>query len=114
MSRVVPVEPFSPGEYIQDELDARNWTQADLAAILGRTTRQVVNLVSGRSGITPEIATLLADAFGQDEASHLSPVRRVPCLQGGRRGAQDQRAAGLRGTPRGQIAGVVAEAFLVL
>ena len=66
MSQVVPVEPFPPGEYLQDELDARNWTQADLAAILGRTRRQVVNLVSGKSGITPEIATLLADAFGQD------------------------------------------------
>lgn len=66
MTRVVPVEPTLPGEYLQDELDARKWTHADLAEILGITRRQVVNLVSGKSGITPEIATLLAEAFGQE------------------------------------------------
>ena len=28
-----PAEVFSPGEFIRDELDARGWTQGDLAQI---------------------------------------------------------------------------------
>ena len=31
----VPGETFSPGEFIQDQLDARGWTTADLALRMG-------------------------------------------------------------------------------
>ena len=66
MPRNVPVEPFPPGEYISDELDARGWTQEDLADITGITRRQIINLISGKSGITAETAHALAQAFSQE------------------------------------------------
>ena len=43
MSRTrTPAEVFSPGAYIREELEARHWTQGDLAAVLGRPL-QLVN-----------------------------------------------------------------------
>lgn len=66
MTRFVPAEPIPPGEYLKDEMDARGWTQEDLAAVLGMSRRQVANVLSGTSGITPETAHLLAQAFDHD------------------------------------------------
>jgi HTH-type transcriptional regulator/antitoxin HigA len=66
MSRFVPAEPIPPGEFLQDELDARGWTQADLASITGVSIRQVANLIAGKSGLTPSTASAIAQAFDQD------------------------------------------------
>src|SRR6266849_3688682 len=63
-----PAEVFSPGEFIRDELDARGWTQGDLAQIMGRPLQLVNELVSGKKQITPETALGLAKAFGDDDA----------------------------------------------
>src|SRR5579863_8109858 len=62
----VPVELFPPGEYISDELEARGWTQEDLAEITGISKRQIINLISGKSGITADTAIALAGAFSQE------------------------------------------------
>jgi len=62
----VPAEPFPPAEYLKDELDARCWTHEDLASVLGISRRQVINLVQGKSGITPDMAHALAEAFDQN------------------------------------------------
>ena len=59
-----PAEVFPPGEFIQDELDARGWTQSDLAEIMGRDPNLVSSLVTGKRSITPETARCLAAAFG--------------------------------------------------
>ncbi len=53
-----------PGEYIRDELEARSWTQGDLAEIIGRSAKSISQIVSGRSGITSRTAKELALAFG--------------------------------------------------
>lgn len=66
MSIFVPAQPFPPGEYIQDELNAREWTIDDLADVTGITSRQIINLIQGKSGITPDTARALAEAFGQE------------------------------------------------
>lgn len=58
------VELFPPGEFIRDELDARNWTQEDLAEILGRPLRSVNQIIAGKKAITPQTAQELAAAFG--------------------------------------------------
>lgn len=59
-----PAEAFVPGEYIRDELDARGWTQADLAAIMERPLPTVNQIISGKKAITPETAIELGQAFG--------------------------------------------------
>ena len=72
MNRFVSVEPFPPGEYIQEELDARGWCQEDLAQILGISRRQVANLLSGESALTPDVATALGQAFNQEPVTWMN------------------------------------------
>ena len=64
MNELIPAEVSLPGDYIKMELDARGWTQADLAEILGRAYQTISDIINGKCGITPETATGLAAAFG--------------------------------------------------
>ncbi len=57
-------EAFPPGEFVKEELEARGWTQDDLAEILGRQRSVVSAIVNGRRVLSPEIAQDLGDAFG--------------------------------------------------
>jgi HTH-type transcriptional regulator / antitoxin HigA len=57
-------EVFHPGEFIKDELEARGWSQLDLAEILGRDAILINQLIKGKRSITPETAKGLGDAFG--------------------------------------------------
>lgn len=58
-----PAEVFPPGEYIKDELDARGWSQAEFAEILGRPARLVSEIINGKRAISPETAKEIAAAF---------------------------------------------------
>jgi HTH-type transcriptional regulator / antitoxin HigA len=64
MTGFTPAEVFPPGEYIQDELDARGWSLADLARLLGQPLDAVHDLIEGPMTIVPELARALAEAFG--------------------------------------------------
>ena len=64
MTERVPAEVFPPGELIRDEIEARGWTQAEFAEVLGRPGRLVSELIAGKRGITPETAKALGEAFG--------------------------------------------------
>lgn len=64
MAQTLNPEAFPPGEYIREELEARGWTQVDLANILGWWPKDVYGLIVGSRSITPETAGLLAEAFG--------------------------------------------------
>ena len=55
---------FPPGEFIREELEARGWTQGDLAVILGRPIQIVNGIVNGKKIVTPETAKALGAAFG--------------------------------------------------
>lgn len=57
-------EAFLPGEFIREELEAREWGQIDLAAILGRSPNIISDIISGKRSISPDIAQELASAFG--------------------------------------------------
>ena len=57
-------EVFPPSEFIKEELDARNWSQAELAEIMGRSPKDVSDLISGKKAISVEIARDLGSAFG--------------------------------------------------
>ena len=64
MNARMPVEVFPPGEFLREELEARGWSQQELADILGRPPRLISELISGKRAVTPETACGLADAFG--------------------------------------------------
>jgi HTH-type transcriptional regulator/antitoxin HigA len=57
-------EVFPPGEFIKEELEARGWTQDDLADIIGRHRATVSAIVNGKREISAEIACDLGTAFG--------------------------------------------------
>jgi len=57
-------EAFAPGEYIRDEIEARGWSQIDLAEILGRPPQAVNEIINGKKAITPDTAKALGEAFG--------------------------------------------------
>ena len=59
-----PAQVFPPGEFIRDELESRNWSQSDLAKILGRPIQTINMIVNGRKSITVETAKALGLAFG--------------------------------------------------
>src|SRR4051812_4867927 len=79
-----PAEVFPPGEFLREELEARGWTQADLAAIVGRPVHSINQIIVGKRGISPEMAQGLAAALGTspefwmnlDAAYQLGHVRR--------------------------------------
>jgi HTH-type transcriptional regulator / antitoxin HigA len=52
-----------PGEIIAEELEARGWAQADLAFILGVAPQQLNNLLTGKIGISSDMAAALGEAF---------------------------------------------------
>ena len=54
----------SPGDLIRKLLAERNWTQEDLAVVTGQSRQTINYIVSGRSGLTAEMANSLAAAFG--------------------------------------------------
>src|SRR5215813_9343969 len=59
-----PFRPVKPGEILQEELEAREWTQADLAEILGRPVQAINEIIVGKKAITPDTALALSQALG--------------------------------------------------
>jgi HTH-type transcriptional regulator/antitoxin HigA len=59
-----PIEVFSPGEFIREEIEARGWTQEVLAEVLGMSLRRVNEVIVGKRRVTPETARALGKAFG--------------------------------------------------
>lgn len=64
MKGLRPFTPISPGEFVEEELQARGWSQRDLAAVLGRPVQVVNEIVAGKKAITPETALALSEALG--------------------------------------------------
>src|SRR4051812_3377615 len=59
-----PAEVYPPGDFIREELEARGWTQADLAKIMGRPEPAINQMINNKRGITAESALELSAAFG--------------------------------------------------
>jgi len=57
-------EMFPPGDFIEEELEARGWSKGDLASIMGRPAQLISSIISGKRVITLETAEDLAAAFG--------------------------------------------------
>ncbi|MYB14381.1 MAG: helix-turn-helix domain-containing protein [Rhodospirillaceae bacterium] len=64
MTDRIPAEVFPPGDFLRDELQAREWTQLEFAEIIGRPARLVNEIIAGKRGITPETAKEFSAALG--------------------------------------------------
>lgn len=64
MNARIPAEVFPPGEFLRDELAARDWTQQQLAEIMGRPPRVISEIMQAKRAITPETAIGLGSALG--------------------------------------------------
>lgn len=58
-----PARVMSPGHILNKELEARGWTQRDLATIVGRPYQAINEIINGSKQITPDTARELAHAF---------------------------------------------------
>ena len=56
--------PPHPGRGLRDDIEALGLTVAEAAKALGVTRQQLYNVISGRSGITPEMALRLEKGVG--------------------------------------------------
>ena len=52
-----------PGFYLKEEMEARGWLQRDLAFILGCSEQALNRILSGKQGISPDMANALGEAF---------------------------------------------------
>lgn len=66
-----PAEAFPPGEYLADELDARGWSQADFAEIIGRPVQFVSEIINAKKELTAESAAQIAAALGSEASTWL-------------------------------------------
>jgi addiction module HigA family antidote len=57
-------KPPHPGGGLKDDIEALGLTVAEAAEALGVTRQQLYNVISGRSGITPEMALRLEKGVG--------------------------------------------------
>ncbi|MDX2212228.1 MAG: HigA family addiction module antitoxin [Oculatellaceae cyanobacterium bins.114] len=61
---LIPARVPPPGRILMRELEARGWTQRDLAEITGRPIQTINEIIQAKKQITPETALELAEAFG--------------------------------------------------
>ncbi len=52
-----------PGEHLKEEIEARGWSQRDLAFILGCPEQAINTIIVGKRGISPDMAKALGKAF---------------------------------------------------
>lgn len=57
---------FHPGEFIKDELEARDMSQHDLCAKINLSKSEISLIINGHRNITAHIAVLLEKALGID------------------------------------------------
>ena len=59
-------EQLQPGDALRELLDSKGWTREELAAITGRSRQNIYEILSGRNGVTPEMAVILGAAFSNE------------------------------------------------
>lgn len=63
LNKVKPYKNIGPGAHIQELMEIRDWTQQDLADVLGVSTKHVNKLLNDEQPITLNMAKLLGEAF---------------------------------------------------
>ncbi len=62
--KLTPARVPTPGKILSRELEARGWTQKDLAEVIGRPVQTINEIIRGSEQITSEIASELSQALG--------------------------------------------------
>ena len=75
-----PHMTFPAGTLIDDELEARSWTQKGLASRIGISQKTVSHLINGRVPITEALAAKLAEVFGTSVDLWLNLLPPIPPL----------------------------------
>nr|DAQ56594.1 MAG TPA: Plasmid maintenance system antidote protein [Caudoviricetes sp.] len=57
---------FHPGEFLLDELEARNRSQSFFAELIGKTRQEVNHLITGRRSVNAERALRISAALGTE------------------------------------------------
>jgi HTH-type transcriptional regulator/antitoxin HigA len=60
--------PVHPGKILRQKLEERGWTQDEFALITGRNKKTIGNIITGKTGISPDMAVALSVVF-KDSAS---------------------------------------------
>lgn len=53
-----------PGKLLAEELEARGWSQGELARRMGYSRQTVTDIIHARRGLTPALAQALGAALG--------------------------------------------------
>lgn len=72
MTDLIPAEAFPAGEFLRDELKARNWSQSDFAKIIGRPAKLVSEIINNKKAVTPDTARDFSAALGMSAQSWLN------------------------------------------
>ncbi len=62
-SKLRAAKKFGPGYFIREQMEIREWTQADLAEIMGITVKHLNKILQNNQPITLDIARVLAGVF---------------------------------------------------
>ncbi len=84
-----PARPVPPGRILKQELEARGWSQKDLAAILGRPEQMVSEIINGSKQITPDTSLELAQALGSSAEFWLNLESNYRLQMAQRKGVDD-------------------------
>lgn len=63
LSELRPIKRFPPGHFIKDHLEERNWSQEELATVLGITPVHLGTVMKGDSPLTYDMALRLSTTF---------------------------------------------------
>lgn len=61
--KLKPAIKFGPGYFIREQMEYRNWTQEELAEIMGFTLKHVNAILKDKQAITLDVAKILAEVF---------------------------------------------------
>ncbi len=58
-----PARKFGPGYFIREQMEYRNWTQEDLAEVMGMTIKHINKILQDKQSITTSTAKILSEIF---------------------------------------------------
>jgi HTH-type transcriptional regulator / antitoxin HigA len=69
-------EAFPVGEYLRDEIEARDWSVGEFATIIGRPVQALSEILNGKKDLTVETATEIAAATDTEASTWLNLQNR--------------------------------------